>query len=371
LDKIRILFTIPNFTTAGSGREMFNIIERLDKNIFEPWIAVSNPGGDLFYEIIKKNYHLLVQPFTAEDKHNIWEKLKAAKQIAHNFKQYKFDLWQSFNWSSDFTEALIARLSGAKYLYVKKNMNWDRKAWKIKSYLAKAIIARNKTMMESHFSNKYLRKKAVLITGGVNTEHFSPGYNSAVRHNYNIPDNAYLISCVAQIVRIKDQATVIKAIASLQNVYLILAGAVRDHDYANELIELVEKSKLQDRVKFLGPVTNVNELLNASNLFVLSTTNIGGHEEGCPVALLEAMATGVPCIATDVSGTRDIMTHGKTGLLFPPGNVHRLRDGIIKCMTERGYAKQMAEAALKNVQANHTLSIEAEAFSSIYQKIIR
>ena len=61
--KVRILFTIPNFITAGSGREMMNIIDRLDKEIFEPYICVQQEGGRLFDEAKVKGYHVLVQPF--------------------------------------------------------------------------------------------------------------------------------------------------------------------------------------------------------------------------------------------------------------------------------------------------------------------
>ncbi len=71
MKKVKLLFSIPNFITAGSGREMFNIIERLDKNIFEPVIVISKPGGTLYEEILSKGYTVIVQAFNAENVNGI------------------------------------------------------------------------------------------------------------------------------------------------------------------------------------------------------------------------------------------------------------------------------------------------------------
>lgn len=369
--KIRILFTIPNFITAGSGREMMNIIDRLDTNYFEPYICVENEGGALFEEAKQKGYTVLVNHFSVHDATGMLTIIREAKKLAKGFKKYRFDIWQSFNWSSDFSEALIAKFASAKYVYVKKNMNWDRAAWKVKSFLAKQIVARNTTMFRAFFAPPYLKRKTNFIPGGIDETKFHPLADRPSKTLYNIPEDTILVTCVAQLVRVKDQLTLVKAVATLDDVYVILAGAARDDEYVAELYTLIQELGLSERIILSGPVSEINSLLNASNMFVLPTTNIGGHEEGCPVALLEAMAAGVPCIASNVAGNRDLIQTNETGLLFQPGNIEELTACIKKYMTDSDYAKSRVEKARAAILKENTLDIEAAAFNALYKKMMR
>lgn len=368
--KIKILFTIPNFVTAGSGREMMNIIDRLDKEYFEPMICVETEGGKLFREATNKGYKVIVHKFTCYDTKGLISIIKSAHKVAKYFKSYRFDIWQSFNWSSDFSEALVAWFSGAKYVYVKKNMNWNRVAWKVKSLLSEAIVVRNTTMLNYFFRAPYLRYKTHYIPGGVdNTRFYKSSYN--IRDNYKIADDAVVISCVAQLVRSKGQDTLIKAIASIDNIILILAGNARDKAYSTELQKLVSQLNIRNRVIFAGNISDVNAILNSTNIFVLPTTDKDGHEEGCPVSLLEAMAAEVPCIASNVAGNRDLIHTNDTGLLFSPDNVEELRSCILKYMDKITYAAEMAKNALKRQRSEYTLEIEAQAFNRMYRKIMK
>lgn len=371
MKKIKVLFALPNLQTAGSGREMLNIAERLDKNLFEAWIGVQQASGPLFEEIIAKRLPVVVQPFITAENASLYNKYSKARMYAADFKALDFDIWQSFNWSSDFSEAIVAKLSGAKYVYVKKNMNWGRKAWKAKSLLSAAIVARNTTMTETFFATKNYKRKIHLIPGGADTDKFKPTFDMSFRHKMDIPERTLLVCCVAQIVRSKDQATLIKAVAKVEQAHLVMAGAIRDEAYKNELDELIKKLNIQDRVKFAGNVDNVNELLNASNVFVLPTSTYHGHEEGCPVAVLEAMAAGTPCIVSDVAGSRDLIQHGKNGLVFKPESVDGLADCLREFINKPSYPKQLAEKALDKVYMEYSLQKEVQRFETLYKKLIK
>lgn len=369
MKKIKILFTIPNFTTAGSGREMVNIIDRLDRSIFEPYVCVLQEGGAIFTELQDKGIPVIVKPFMVNGKTGMLAITTEAKRLATDFKRYHFDIWQSFNWSSDFSEALIAKFAGAKYVYVKKNMNWNRNAWKVKSFLSKQIVARNASMLFHYFSAPYLRRKTKLIYGGVDINR--NGIADGVREQYYIPGDAYLVTCVAQLVRVKDQLTLVKAVANLEDVYVILAGDARDDEYVAELYSLIQELGLAERVLLAGQISDVRSLLKASDVFVLPTTNIGGHEEGCPVALMEAMAMRMPCIASNVAGNTDLLTTNKTGLLFKAGYVEELRACILKYKNDKEFSRQMAENARKLIEEEFTLEREAADFNALYKKMMR
>lgn len=371
MKKIKVLFTIPNFKTAGSGREMLNIVEQLDKDIFEPWVGVQETGGELFDEVIKKRIPIVVQPFMAQESDSLIVKIRKAKSLSKDFKGLGFDIWQSFNWSSDFSEAFVARWSGAKFVYVKKNMNWGRKAWKTKTMLSSAVVARNSTMLSSFFASKKYKRKVSLISGGVDIDVFKPEIDQSLRKKLNVPDTAVLGCCTAHIVRSKNIETLIKSIAKVSDAYIIIAGAIRDDAYYEELQQLTVQLNLKDRVGFVGKYDNVNALLNISNFFVLPTNKYKGHEEGCPVAVLEAMATGTPCIVSDVAGNTDLIEHEKSGLVFKADNVDSLAYSIRELISKPTHAKVLSETAIDKIYSQHTIQHEAKAFEALYKTMMK
>lgn len=361
------MFTIPNFITAGSGREMYNIIARLDQSVFEVTVCVGQPGGGVYEELIAAGYAVIEGDFKGTG--SAWNRIRLARKLAKTYKPYGFDIWQSFHWSSDYTEALVARFAGAKYVYVKKNMNWDRLAWRVKSYLADGIVARNTTMRDSYFSHLAFRHKTIYIPGAVDTGRYTRTNNTGLRQDLGIPQGAYVVSCVAQLVRVKDQATAIRAISRLENAWLVLAGAARDEAYAAELKGLADSLQICNRVVFTQ-VPDAVQLLNSSDAFVLPTSGIGGHEEGCPVALLEAMSMQLPCVASDVAGNRDLIRHEQTGLLFTHGDDAALAECLLRFMSEPAFAESCAVNACREVKALHTLETEAKRFAELYKKLV-
>ena len=141
--KIRILYTIPNFITAGSGRVMANILERLDKTRFETLVCVQTAGGRIYDELLARGYQVIVKPFTIPVRpyHSL---IPRAAQTAKHFKALNIDLWHSFHYADDYTEHLIAHFSGAKaWVYTKKAMGWGSRAWKLRSLFASHIVADN------------------------------------------------------------------------------------------------------------------------------------------------------------------------------------------------------------------------------------
>ena len=157
--KATILFTIPNFITAGSGQVLLNIVKRLDPNKFSPTICVMKKGGKLDKEIEKLEIPFFEAPFSIKAKPRRSLLVRAYK-AAKVFKPYKFDIWHSFHYLDDYTEPIIAKLSGVKnWIYTKKSMSWGTRAWKARSYLATRIVVDNSEMEEAFFNKQSLRKK--------------------------------------------------------------------------------------------------------------------------------------------------------------------------------------------------------------------
>src|SRR5690606_23198162 len=169
MKKLKILYTIPNFDTAGSGKGLYDLAKGLDKERFEVHIACSHNRGAFFTEVEKLGLpvHIIETTFPLRP---YWGLFKRVKPCQNFIKQHGFDIVHSWHWSSDWTEVLAAKRGGAKFVYTKKAMTWSSKHWKIKSYLADFIITINEEM-KNYFPYK---KQQKLIPLGLDTDYYSP-----------------------------------------------------------------------------------------------------------------------------------------------------------------------------------------------------
>ncbi len=368
---IRILFTIPNFITAGSGGAMLNIIKRLNKDLFEPAVCVLKKGGALDQTVLDLGIPLLEAPYVLNAKPYL-TLFKRVRYVAGTFRPYQFDLWHSFHYADDYTEALVAYFSGTKgWIYTKKNMNWHSRAWQLRSLLAKRIAAQNMDMLELFFSKPYYRHKTKLIPRGVDLQKFSPQpiTRGSYRQEFDIADDAMVISCVAQLVPVKDHPNLIRAAVQVPGAHFLLAGSTTDETYQNELERQVERNGLEERVHFLGKVSNIPALLAETDIFVLPTKG-SGRMEGCPVALLEAMACGKACVATDIPGSRDIIEDGISGLLVEPENADALARAIHRLIEDRNLREKMGETARERVETSFSIEREVAAHEQLYLELM-
>ena len=119
-------------------------------------------------------------------------------------------------------------------------------------------------------------------------------------------------------------------------------------------------------IRFLGHRDDVRDLLGLFDVFVLPSLS-----EGMPLALLEAMAAGVPAVATRVGGVGEAIEDGKTGLLVPPGDSHLLTESIMKLLQDRTLARKMGESAQDVVVRRFSLTGMVQTYQEIYAGLIR
>jgi len=120
---------------------------------------------------------------------------------------------------------------------------------------------------------------------------------------------------------------------------------VGDGSQANELVELSKNLGISNSVKFFGKFANVIPFFNEMDIFVLPSTL-----EGFGIVLLEAMAAGVPVIASDVDGIKEVIFNEETGILVPPKNPEAISKAIIKLIEDPQLVKKLVENGLKRAQ---------------------
>lgn len=142
--------------------------------------------------------------------------------------------------------------------------------------------------------------------------------------------------------------------------WLIGAGPLRE-----ELAEQAAAAGLGGAVRFLGPRSDIAELLRELDVFVSASL-----WEGFPTVVLEAMAAGVPVIATDVSGSRELVRDGETGRLVPVGAPSRLAEAMLWMEGHPAEARRMAEEARARIQP-HTMAHTAARYAELYRGLAR
>ncbi len=162
-----------------------------------------------------------------------------------------------------------------------------------------------------------------------------------------------------------EAATLIKKVH--ENVCFIIAGARFPEQafYWKRLDELVEKNNLKDNVKFLGLRNDIPVLLSISHVFCLPSIN-----EGTPIAILEAMAAGLPVVATDVGGISEQVIHGKTGFLVQPANPERLAGALLNLLNDRELRNRLGKAGKERVMTVFCPEVFVEKHVALYRSMI-
>ncbi len=138
---------------------------------------------------------------------------------------------------------------------------------------------------------------------------------------------------------------------------------VGDGELRTKTEELVGRFGLTERVRFLGERTDIVDILNASDFFVLSS-----DYEGLPISVLEAMAIGKPIIATAVGGVPELITHDVNGILVSPGNRHGLATAMVALAEAPDRAREMGERGRQIVENKFDIKQMARQYSILYMK---
>ena len=365
--KWNILFTIPNFDTAGSGKALLNICSRLDKKSFKTYISCSHSKGSLFKNVISSGIPCYINNNQLDMKPRL-EGIFKCYQLSKFFKTINIDLIHSFHYGPDYSEALAAKIAGIPWIYTKKNMNWggsSKNGWKMRSMLSSHILLQNRDMQKLFFKNS---KKTSLVPRGVDTKKFFPKSKQvSLMKKFKILKNEIVILTVANLSPVKGIDVLLKSFIQLSLKYdfirLFIVGS-KDSDYGEMLEKTANKSLFKSKIHFTGKVDEVSDYYSIADIFVLPSIKKG---EGCPVSLLEAMSCGIPSFGSNVSGIKDVLNPFPE-LLFPPGDADILAKKIENLILVNKDKKNIYR---KHILDKYHINIEVNAHERIYKELLR
>jgi glycosyltransferase involved in cell wall biosynthesis len=206
------------------------------------------------------------------------------------------------------------------------------------------------------------------ISNGINVEEFRPftlKEKKEARLFFNLPSEAFVVGTVGRLAPEKNQALFLKAARTalekgLKATFLI-AGTGPEEAV---LKKLTAQLGITHCVRFLGQVQDRVQLFRALDLFVLSS-----RYEGLPMVLLEAMASGIPVVSTDLEGIHHALEGGRHGLLIPSGDEEALSDCLLHS-NERIQHESLRSARLK-VESDFSAQKAAKKLENLYQSLLR
>jgi glycosyltransferase involved in cell wall biosynthesis len=193
------------------------------------------------------------------------------------------------------------------------------------------------------------------------------GFDRAVkRQQLGLDGTAPLICTVARLHPDKGHRFLFQAAERLTNQFPTAVFAIVGRGDGEQALRVqAAAATAAQRIHFLGERSDVPEILAASDLFVLPSLN-----EGLSIAMLEAMAVGVPVVATDVGGASDILTPGQTGWLVPSGDPTVLADAIDDALSHPERARAYAERARTLVETEFSIETHSQRLEALYRQVL-
>lgn len=199
-------------------------------------------------------------------------------------------------------------------------------------------------------AKKFKANKVYYIPGvGIDLEKFNVGKIDKVkkREEIGVKSDAFMLLSVGELVPNKNHEVVIRAMSILKkqnklgSIEYVICGRGK---YEKDLKKLAQELNVIDRVHFLGYRSDIYEICNSADLFVFMS-----HREGLPVALMEAMACGLPVICSNIRGNTDLIEDGVTGLISC-NNSEKLANNIKTIQEDSLFRKELSNAVLNKIQ---------------------
>ncbi len=290
-------------------------------------------------------------------------------------------LIQTWMYPSDLLGGLVARITHRiPVVWNIRQTRLDRKHHKLLTYLARWVCAKSSTIlpsrivcnsksaMQSHEEVGYGSDKMVLIPNGFDLTIFHPDQEARreLREELNVPENTPMIGMVARYDPLKDHQTFAQAAGILRRsrpeIRFLLAG--QGVDWSNRcLLEWLEKQHIVENCILVGHRDDVARVHAAVDIATLSSLS-----EGMPNVIGEAMACGVPCVATDVGDTRELI--GEAGRLVPPRDPEALAEAWLEILT-LAPAERAAIGALgrDQIAQNYSIQTMISRYRDLYREL--
>lgn len=350
--KRTILHAIDTTGPGGAETVFLDIAQRLQLSDFENFAIIKGPGWvedqlksrGIRYHIVKPR-GLLSIPYYV--------------QLIKLVRDENVALIHSHLLGSTLTYSivsLIARVPLIATLHGRVDINPRERFVFIKQIIMRLgvtkLIAVSKDLSSFIESRKLFPRKAIdVIYNGVDDSRYSSHTSGKLKAQWGIPEDAIVIGSLGNVRPAKNYETLISAVSLLNNpkLHFVIAGHQKK-ELMDKLIAQMQRLEVEKQVHFIGFYDNTPEFLAQLDIFVLSSSS-----EGFSIATIEAMAAGLPVIATKCGGPEEILEHLKTGYLIPTESPEELAAALKLLLSDKLLASKLANSGKDHMRDTFSL----------------
>jgi glycosyltransferase involved in cell wall biosynthesis len=294
---------------------------------------------------------------------------RAAIELGRFLRQRDIRIVQTFFESSDLWGGLVTRaLSPAKLIWSRRDMGILRSPIHARAYpllrrLPDLVFAVSEQVRQHVIAVDHVSPTRVrTLYNGIDTARWCPSANSPQRNNLRV-------TTVGNLRRVKGHDLFIRAAAlvlqQIPDASFSIVGQVLEPEYHAELQVLIAELGLDSRFALLANGSDLREHLASAGLFVLPS-----RSEGFSNAILEAMASSLPVIATNVGGNAEAVQHEVTGLIVPPDDPHALAQAMARLLSDPQAMHQMGLAGKQRVEQRFSTDVMMQELATACEELL-
>ncbi len=322
-------------------------------------------GSLNFHQVLSADYPLFQEPLTT---------LTAANSVAELFERFKIDLVHAHYAIPHATSAILARDMGLDIKVVTTLHGTDVTLVGPEPAFARttqhavrasdAVTAVSHSLAQDARAKLGVAREIEVIYNWVDPERFKPIRDPAYRARFAQPEEAIVlhVSNFRSVKRPLDALRVFAGILERLPARLLMIG---DGPLRQECVELAHELEIAGRVQFLESTPSIEKFMSVADLFLLPS-----EQESFGLVALEAMASGVPVVASQVGGLPELVEEGKTGFLRPVGDVPGMLEASLEILTSRTRRRNMGEAARARAIEHFRPEVVLPRYLEVYEKTL-
>jgi sugar transferase (PEP-CTERM/EpsH1 system associated) len=370
--RIRIMHVVDHLGKGGLENGLVNLINGLDPARFEHVVYTMRALGPNAERLPKDRATVLCQ-----GKRDTDSRIQIGR-LARAIRSVRPDIVHSRNWAA--VEAVLAGkwVRSCALVHSEHGLEGDsnekpprRRVWfrRLAYELADRVLSVSHQLKELHARwTGFPAGRITVVHNGVDGHRFFPDgeARARMREELRIAADEFCIGCVGNLLPVKDHMTVLRAVdllaGEMKRWRLVIVGEGPERPKLEGFIEAHPEWKRQ--ISLMGTSDRVPELLNAMDVFVLSSLS-----EGISNSLLEAMSAGLAVIATATGGNPEVVVDGESGLLFPVGDFGRLAQELSRLRTREELRSELGVRALRRVRDEFSIDAMVRKYDEVYEAL--
>lgn len=366
---IRILHTIDTTGPGGAETVFVNLVKGLDRQEFESVVAIRGPGW--VCDELGKNG---VSPLFINSKGSF--SVSYLSELVEIIHRDKIDLVQSHLLGSNLycsLAGMICRVPVVSTFHGFVDINVKEQFSAIKSIIinqgSAKIVFVSDNLRKFYIKQKgFSGRKSVTINNGIDTSLFKPQRDNSIRKKFGIGPDNILVGAVGNIRPAKGYEYLLetaKLIIDRYPQYRFIVAGEGSGMLFDCIMNLRKKLGLEKHFFFLGFEPDVPRFLNNLDIFVLSSVS-----EGFSISTIEAMACGIPVVATRSGGPEEIINHLENGILVEAGSSSQLAAGLLKLHIESRLCNKIKNTSLGIANDKYNLNIIIKQYQRQYKQLL-